>query len=182
MADTNGKKTGKKTLRYFFLDGKLTDDGPTTPLLHKKLHINLGADTITTWCYPLGKRVAYTYSHVKKFKDSAFTTTEVSKMLMRHKVQIENAILDGNIPAPQCTYSIDEHRRRYKYMWHEKDILAAHAYFMTVHRGRPRNDGLVTPQKLPTVRELRAIIRNRPILYIKDGDEFKPVWEAKDFD
>lgn len=168
----NGRRRSKR-LNYFYLNG----------LLHKSLHINRGADQITTWCYPLSKRVAYTYSDVKKRKEPAYTTQEVGKMLNRGRLTLERAILDGDIEEPQYTYGLNEHKRKFKYMWSEDNILEAHAFLSTVHRGRPRKDGLVTPAKLPTVRELRAVIRQEEILYVRDNDgNFRPVWRAEDFD
>jgi hypothetical protein len=162
-----------RPLRYFYLNGNL----------HKSLHINRGADTITTWCYPLHKRVAYTYSDVKKYKGPAFTTQETAKMLMRTRLTLEHAILRGDIEAPQFTYGLNEHKKKFKYMWSEDNVLEAHAYLSTVHRGRPRKDGLITPQRLPTVRELRAMMRNETVFYVQDDDgEFRPVWGAVDFD
>jgi hypothetical protein len=187
VAKSDGKRENarpkSRKLNYFFLDGKLEENGPVIPLLHKSLHINRGADKIMTWCYPLGKRVTYTYSDVKKRKAPAFTTTEVGKMLMRHPERIEIGIKQGFIPRPQHTYGLNEHRRMYKYMWSEKDILNAHEYLSSVHRGRPRNDGRITPQRLPTVRELRAMIRQEPLLHVEvSPGEFRPVWKAPDFD
>jgi len=165
------------------LDGKLDEYGPTIPLLHTRLHINRGADTIITWCYPLGKRVAYTYSDVKKRKAPAFTTQEVCDMLMRTRRVLQDAITNGDISEPQYTYGLNEHRRKFKYMWSEQNIMEAHAFLSTVHRGRPRKDGKVTPQRLPTARELRAMIRQEHILYVQGDDgEFRPVWRAPDFD
>lgn len=170
-AGTNARKnTGK--LNYFYLNG----------LLHKSLHINRGEDKITTWCYPEHRRVAYTYSDVKKNREPAYTTVEVGQMLNRTRKTIEYAIMDGNIEAPQFTYRIGGVREKYKYMWDEKHILEAHAYFSTLHHGNPRKDGRVTPLPLPTKRELRAMIRQEEVLYVKQGDEFIPVWKAPDFD
>ena len=178
VQDGNGKNGRRKSkqLNYFYLD--VADKGP---LLHKRLHINRAADAITTWCYPLHKRVAYTYSDVRRRLSPAFTTTEVGKMLNRKPRTVEDAIRDGQFPAPQFTYGLNERKNMYKYMWHEDDIMAAHAYFSTVHKGAPRKDGLITPMKMPTARELRALIRNQEILYIKVGEEFRPVWEAENF-
>lgn len=179
MAGQEGTRTSvrQKPLKYFYLD--VANNGP---LLHRSLHINRGADTITTWCYPLHKRVAYTYSDVKKHKEPAFTTKEVGKMLNRGRLTLEHAILRGDIEEPQYTYGLNENKKKFKYMWHENNILEAHAFLSTIHKGRPRKDGLVTPQKLPTVRELRAMIRQEQILYVLDDDgEFRPVWKAQDF-
>lgn len=160
-----------KPVRYFYLNGKL----------HKKLHINRPADEITAWCYPDHVRVTYPYQMTRRRMQPAFSTAEVQKLLNRGRLALERAMLRGDIEYPQHTYTLDEKRRKFKYMWSEDDIIAAHAYFSTVHRGRPRKDGLVTPQALPTVRELRAMIHDREILYVKDGDKFRPTWEAPDF-
>ena len=173
-SDTRTRKNGRnkrKPLRYFYLNG----------LLHKKLHINVGADIITAWCYPTAKRVAYSYRDVKANMEPAFTTPQVGKMLNRGRLAIERAWVAGNIEYPQHTYGLDQNRNLHKYMWSPKDVLAAHAYFITVHRGRPRKDGLITPQKLPTERELRALMRNEELLYtINQDGEFVPVWAAPD--
>lgn len=173
MANEEGKgKTARKRttkLNYFYLND----------LLHKRLHINRGADTITTWCYPLHKRVAYTYSDVKKNKQPAFTTQEVCEMINRGRLTLEKAIRDGSIEEPQYTYGLNERKNKFKYMWSEKNIMELHAYLSSVHRGRPRKDGMITPQKLPTARELRAMIRQETILYVRDASgEFRPTWRA----
>lgn len=172
MAGKSGTTTRAKPrpLRYFFLNNKL----------HKKLHINRGADTIWTWCYPDGKRVAYTYSDVLRNKKPAFSTRQVCMMLMRSRDSVERAILRGDIAQPPQTYTIDERRKPFAFYWAEDDVMAAHAYFSTVHRGRPRKDGLITPQKLPTARELRAMLRDENILYVREGDEYRPTWRANE--
>jgi hypothetical protein len=101
-------------------------------------------------------------------------------MLNRHFDRLERAILEGNLEEPQYTYGLTPNGRKHSYMWSERDIMEAHAYFSTVHRGRPRKDGMITPQKLPTARELRAMIRQEQILYVKDGEQFVPTWAATD--
>lgn len=175
MADEEGKSTAKRRksriLNYFYLNGKL----------HKKLHINRGADVITAWCYPDKRRVAYTYSDTLRRMGKAFTTVEAGKMLNRSRVTLERAIINGDINAPQHTYGLNEHMNKFKYMWSEDDIMAAHAFLSTVHNGRPRADGLVTPRNLPTARELRALIRHNQVMYVKQGDKFVPTWDADNF-
>jgi len=174
MADHSGvKKNGKKSrkLTYFYLNGNL----------HRSLHINRSSDVITAWSYPERKRIGYTYSDVRRRMAPAFTTTEVCKLVNRTKVILELAILNGHIESPQFTYGLNEVKRKYKYMWTEQDIMALHAYLSTVHRGRPRKDGLVTPKKMPNARELRAMIRQQPIMGYLDGEgNFRPTWLAED--
>lgn len=158
-------------LEYFYLG----DD------LHRRLFINRGTDTIKAWNYPKEKMMVYVYSDVLKRQRRAFTTKEVGQMLNRGRRTLEYAIINGMIERPQVTYGIDENKRQYQYMWSEKDIMALHAYLSTVHLGRPRKDGEVVPMHLPTPRELRAMINDENVLYIKQGDTFIPSWRAKDF-
>jgi len=170
-----------KPLNYFYLDGQMDAKGPLMPLLHKKLYINRSADTIATWCYPLHKRVVYTYSDVRRNKAPAFSTKQVCQMLGISRVTLERAIIDGNIEPPQKTYGLNERKNGYAYYFSERDVLAAHAFFMTVHQGRPRKDGRITPRQMPSARELRAIMRDEEILYVKEGDKFVPTWKAEQF-
>lgn len=165
-------KPKKKPLRYFFFGGDL----------HKKIHINRGADIITAWNYPKGKAVKLSYTDVKRNGEKAFTSIQVQQMIGRKRKAIEDAIKNGMIPAPQKSYSIDSNRNPFAYFWCEKDIMGLHAYLSTVHRGRPRKDGMVTPAKLPTVAELRAMIRQGTVFYVKDSDgNFIPTWDAEKF-
>jgi hypothetical protein len=70
----------------------------------------------------------------------------------------------------------------YQHIWSEKDIMGILDFLSTVHRGRPRKDGEITPGYLPTPRELRAMIHEEgTTLYVKHGDQFIPSWRAKEF-
>jgi hypothetical protein len=176
----NGRRKSKP-VTYFYLTVP-TGEGKVETLLHTKLQINRGADTITTWCYPLHKRVTYTYSSVRKRMETAYPMRDACRLLNRRRHTLQNAILEGKIEPPQKTYALTPEKREYQYMWHEKDILAAHEYLSTVHVGRPRKDGLITPKRLPTRRELKAMMRNSEILYVKnENGEFIPTWDAPEF-
>lgn len=165
------KKPKKKPIRYFFYNGDL----------HKKLHINRGADLITAFNYPQGKAMKYSYTDVKRNGEKAFSTKQVAEMLNRAQRVIEKEGRSGNIHRPQAQYGL-EHRRDHAYYWSESNIMELHAYLCTVHKGRPRNDGVVTPWRLPTVAELRAMMRQGTVYYVKDDDgNFVPTWEAEKF-
>ena len=167
-------KKGRKraSLKYFYLNGEL----------HKRLHIHRGADQITTWNYPKEKRVVYTYSDVKRNQRPCFTTAEVAEMISRAHDTILDVIMRGEFDPPQYTYGLTELRQKFQYMWSEEDIMNLHAYFSSIHKGRPRNDGKITPAYLPSPRELRAMINQEEVLYVKSDDgEFIPAWRAQDF-
>lgn len=175
-----GSKEGKRTragqrrrpVRYFYLDDEL----------YKVLWINRPGDLIIAWNYKEGKRMAYVWSDVRKRMGRAFPVGEVSKMINRHVVNIEKYILEGKIRAPQRLYSMDEKRTPGKYMFSEKDVLGLHDYLLTVHYGRPRKDGRITPGKMPSRAELKAMMQHDTMVYVKTSDgEFAPVWKEVDW-
>lgn len=165
---TGQKKPKTKPLRYFFYRGDLC----------KKVHIHRPNDIITAWNYPKGRLDKYVYSDVRRNGEMAFSTRQVEQMIGRSQKTIKNAIADGMIRKPQRTYGIDAERNGYAYYWSEKDIMELHDYLKTVHCGRPRKDGRVTPKELPTASELRAMIRQGTVFYVQVGDKFVPTWRA----
>lgn len=166
-------KQKKKKLLYFYFNGDL----------HKALHANRPADILTAWNYPKGKMMKYSLSLVLKEGGRAFTSGEVMRMLGRSWNTIVRAIDTGAIHPPQKNYTLDEHRRDYAFKWSEDDVMALHSYLKTVHRGRPRKDGKITSQKdLPNAAELRAMMRQNTVLYVKnESGKFVPTWEAQKF-
>jgi hypothetical protein len=162
------KKPKRKPLRYFFYRGDLC----------KKVHIHLPNDVITAWNYPKGSLDKFVYSDVRRNGESAFSTRQVAQMVGRSQKTIKNAINNGDIRKPQRTYGVDAERNGYAYYWSEKDIMGLHDFLKTVHYGRPRKDGLVTPKELPTASELRAMIRQGTVFYVKVGDNFVRTWRA----
>lgn len=168
----NSGYTGR--LRYFYLNGDL----------HKAIHANRGTDQLRAWNYPKRELVVCSYSDVRKRAGKAFTTKEAAKLLNRGRLTLERAILNGDIDRPQITYSLgkDQMGEEFKYMWSEDDVMEMHAFLCTVHKGRPRNDGLVTPLNLPSAREVRARMRQDVVLYVKNKDgKFVPTFEAEQF-
>lgn len=171
MASKDGKPKAQR-LNLFFLNGKL----------HKRLRIVRAEDSIETWCYPDARRVAYTYSDVKKNMERAYSTKQVAEMLGKSVKTVKAAVYSGGIEEPAVQYSLTSRKHKYGWRWNEKHIMDLHAYLLTVHRGRPRKDGRITPQKLPTARELRAMVRQEQVLYVRMPDgSFRPTWQAEDF-
>lgn len=107
-------------------------------------------------------------------------------MLNRKRLTLQLALQNGDIPKPQMTYGLSgknpEGRWAYAYMWSEKDIFEAWEYFSTVHKGRPRKDGLITPMALPSRAELRALMKDNLVLYTKTEDgQYVPSYKAEEF-
>lgn len=161
MARSNRKRSRKKFL-YFFLNGNI----------HKVIKASRSKDELIAWCYPDRKRVLYSYSQVEKYMESAYTMTQVAAILNKHKVTLQDYILDGKIKPPQKVYPIGnpDHPNWSKYMFSESDIFDLHEYIL--------DSGYSA--EMPSKAELKALFKNNLILYTKTEEgKFIPVWKAE---
>jgi hypothetical protein len=103
--------------------------------------------------------------------ERAYGIVEVSKILGRHRVTIEEYILQGKVKQPQKVYPISNPDSSWsKYMFSESDILDIHQFI--IDAGHIRD--------LPSRSELQAILKHSLILYTKTDDgKFVPVWKAE---
>ena len=102
-ATTKSSKKNKRTrLRYFFVNGEL----------HKKLHINRGKDLLTAWNYAKGQRVRMNYTDTLRLHETAFSMVQVAEMLNRKRLTLERAIINGDIPMPQFSYSLTGEKKK----------------------------------------------------------------------
>lgn len=155
------RKTPQKKFRYFFLNNKI----------HKVLSASRAKDELIAWCYPDKKRVLYPYSQVKKNMENAYSIAQVSKILNRHRVTIQDYILDEKIISPQKIYPIGNiDSTWFQYMFSQKDILDLHEYLL--------ESGYISD--LPSKAELLALLKHNLILYTKTEEgKFVPVWKAE---
>lgn len=160
MARENRQRLRKKFV-YFFLNGKV----------HKVLRLSRAKDEVIAWSYLDNKRVMYSYAQVDKHMERAYGIVEVSKILGRHRVTIEEYILQGKVKQPQKVYPISNPDSSWsKYMFSESDILDIHQFI--IDAGHIRD--------LPSRSELQALLKHNLILYTKTTDgKFVPVWKAE---
>ena len=160
MARENRHRLRKKFV-YFFLNGKV----------HKVLRLSRARDEVIAWSYLDKKRMMYSYSQVDKNMEKAYTILETSKILGRHRVTIEEYILQGKIRQPQKVYPISNPESTWsKYMLSESDILDIHQFI--IDAGHIRD--------LPSKAELQALLKHSLIMYTKTEDgKFVPVWKAE---
>lgn len=162
-----GKK--RRKVRYFYVNGHL----------HKVLSVHRGQDLMTAWDYIDGQRKMYVLSDVRKRMQNAFTITEVAEMLQRHRMTIDGYIRDGMVRTPQRSYNLFT-KRPGKFWLSEDDVLDMHEYMMTLHRGAPRKDGLITSSRLPDRASIKALVKQDVILYTQDDEgRFIPIWKEQ---
>jgi hypothetical protein len=155
------KGNQSKKFLYFFLNQKI----------HKVLKSSRAKDELIAWCYPDKKRVLYSYSLVEKNMENAYSIGQAASFLNRHRVTVENYILDGKIKQPQIVYPIGNPESTWnKYMLSESDIMDIHQFILDA--GYLRN--------LPSKAELTALLKHNLILYTKSSEgKFIPVWKAE---
>lgn len=171
MASRKRKRPTEKIL-YFYLDGKL----------FKALHKNRAEDLLIVWDYEQSKRVAYSLTQVLSRKSTAYTVSQAAKLMGRSVDTIKRHWRAGEIRKPYQAYSLDGQKKPNKYFFSEDDIREMHEFFKTVHRGRPRKDGLTTSSKIPSSAELEALMRNEKVLYAKNEEgEYVPVWKQPEW-
>lgn len=160
MARKNRQGSRKKFV-YFFLNEKI----------HKVLKVSRARDEVIAWSYLDKKRVMYSYSQVEKHMEKAYGIVEASRILGRHRVTIEEYILQGKIKKPQKVYPIGNPESTWsKYMLSESDILDIHQFILDA--GHLRD--------LPSRSELQALLKHNLILYTKSSEgNFVPVWKAE---
>ena len=160
MVRENRQRLRKKFV-YFFLNGKV----------HKVLRLSRAKDEVVAWSYVDKKRVMYSYAQVDKNMERAYTVLEAGKILGRHRVTVEEYILQGKIKQPQKVYPISNPDSTWsKYMLSESDILDIHQFI--IDAGHIRD--------LPSRSELQALLKHNLILYTKTTDgKFVPVWKAE---
>lgn len=155
------RKNKRKKFSYFFLNDKI----------HKVLSSSWAKDELVAWCYPDKKRVMYSYSQVIKSMENAYSTKQVAQILNKHKVTIEDYILDGKIRYPQKVYPIgNDESTWYKFMYSESDIVDIHQFILEAGYSKD----------MPSKSELRALLKHNTILYTKTTEgNFVPVWKAE---
>jgi len=139
--------------------------------IHKVLSSSWAKDELIAWSYPDKKRVLYSYSQVVKSMENAYSTKQVSQVLNKHKVTIEDYILDGKIRYPQKVYPIGNPESTwYKFMYSESDIMDIHQFILEAGYSKD----------MPSRNELKALLKHNTILYTKTTDgKFVPVWKAE---
>jgi len=159
----------KYNTRFYFLNGQL----------FKVLKVDRSANTCYLYNLETKENKMFLYSDFKKFRNNAYRMNRVSKMLNRHPDRIRRAIWEGKVAKPLL---IKNKTSGGKYWFTEDDIRELRDYFATVHRGRPRKDGVVVTHNVPAKEELEAMLGHREMLYVKNKNgEFVPVWKAEEF-
>lgn len=160
----------RKKIRQFYLNGNL----------HKVVHVNRAKDQVTAYDFVERKIKLYPWSEVKRNKQNAFTITEAAEIIDRHRDRLVEYLVNGDVPYPQREHNMETGKPG-RYFFSEDDMMELRDFLATIHIGRPRKDGRVTNNRVPNREEFRAMIQSGRVLYVKEDDQFVPVWKAEDW-
>lgn len=160
---------------YFFLNQRL----------YKVLRQDRAQDILYAQEMETRKIATFILSDAKKQMKAAYDTVEVAHLLNRNRGTVQRYVSGGVINSPVRIHEKGKNKFGVpftKMKWSEEDIVALHQYLLTHGGGRPRKDGtLYSAARLPTRRELLALMRQQPMFYMKTASgEFVPVWSAHD--
>jgi len=163
----------KSQKSYFFLDDRL----------YRVLYQDRSRDILTARDMEKNKIVKFLLSDAKRQMKPAYDSSEVAKFLNRNRATIMGYVRNGKINSPMRIprHGVNAAGKTFSPLkWSEADILALHDYMLTVGGGRPRKDGtLYAAARLPSRKELLAVMRQQPMFYMKTADgEMTPVWSA----
>jgi len=152
----------------FFLNNELVR------LVHKN-HAN---NICTLYNFIQNKEQSMLLSDFKKHRKRAYLFVDVTRIFKRSRLQIENMIKAGLINPPVGATIGGARAWQKKSYYSEDDLFKIREAMSTIHVGRPRKDGRITPsKKVPSEKQLRSLIGDAIMLYTKTKDgEFIPVW------
>lgn len=162
------KSINRNRLKTFYLDGQLL----------RSLKVDRTNNLIYVWNFTKSKRECYVLSDVRLRKQNAFTITETAKMINRHRRRIVEYLGTG-IRIPQRAINLSTGKNG-PYYFSEDEVLDLYDHFASLHCGRPRKDGLVSPKDMPTKKALAAMMRHDTSLFVKnENGNFVPVWRER---
>jgi hypothetical protein len=157
----------KPKSKIWFLNGDLV----------KVIHTSRAAGIVTLYNKTKDQRMTTSMTEFKKKRKRAYTIKESSQLLNCHVKHIPRLIKRGMIPEPIGELPGGIRAFHYLSYYSEDTIMEARRAMAGIHHGKPRKDGLITNNKVPTEQELRYSMGDGMILYTRDsGGRFIPIY------
>lgn len=150
-----------QTERWFFLDGRL----------HRALTVNRAANYVKAYDYIDHRVKMYKWDETLHAKEKAYSVVEASAFVNR-KPRTLRFYINEEIMVPSGYAQRGE--RKPMYFFSKQDVLQLREAIDEYSRRKPYGR---TP--LPTREQVRSMLAVGSVLYIKDGEDFIPVWEAR---
>jgi hypothetical protein len=148
--------------------------------LIKVFHINKSSNIVNFYNVTSGKEQSMLYSDFKKHRKRAYSVISSAKILNRSRIALQKYYLNGLIPEPIGAKLNGERDFRVMSYYSEDTLFEIREIMTTIHHGRPRKDGNITPSNVPTEQDLRSRMGDAIMLYTKTSDgRFIPTWQEE---
>lgn len=146
--------------------------------LVRLLHANRSSNIVEFYNATKGIRQTMLYTDFKKYRKRAYSVANSARLLNRSRLQFGKYIASGLIPPPIPDNIDGERGLRIKAYYSEDHLFEIRDIMSTIHYGRPRHDGKVSPRNVPTEQDLRSKIGDAIMLYTKTEDgRYIPTWQ-----
>ena len=162
--------------KFLFINGKL----------HRKLRTNKSDDVFVAQDTLTNKIMTYSYKVIRDTHEKAYNTREVGEFLGRAPRTIRKIISDGVVTPQKQSYNADTTERltglgvkssgtgRCEYYFTKEELYELRDYL--AHGRQYSRNG---KRAVPTKEELRAMLEQNVVLYVKATDgTFVPTWQA----
>lgn len=139
--------------------------------LYRVLAINRIENYVKAYSYAEERVKYYKWDEILQIKEAAYSNAQVGELINRTPRTMRHYIKVGVI-KPTATGQRKKGIDRYFY--NKRDVMRVRDAVEEYAKGGRRG---VKP--LPTREQLRNMLAVGGVLYLKDGDDFVPVWEAR---
>ena len=157
--------TGSK--RVWFLNGDLV----------RVHHLNRAGGIVSVYNIIKDRIESCLLSDFKKNRERAYTVKETSILVNRHQKYLPTLMKNGTIPKPTGATKDGIRSWQTRSYYSESQVREIRDILATFSVGRPRKDGLITNNSVPTSQELNRRMGDGILTYTRTEDgQFVPVW------
>lgn len=140
-------------------------------------HIQRSEDIVTLYNFIQERNFIMTMVEFKRKRERAYSVLETAKLLNYERKTIPMLVSKGILPKPTGKTPGGVTKFHYSAYYAESQVYEARKLLAQTHPGRPRKDGRVTNNKVPTEQELRVAMGGAMLVYIQDKDgNFVPIF------
>lgn len=156
---------GNKSI--WFLNGDLV----------RKHHINRSNGIMSVYNVTKDRIESCLISDFKKNRERAYTVKQTAELVNRHQKYLPNLMKNGTIPFPTGAQKGGARGWQIKAYYSESQVWQIRDILATYHIGRPRKDGLITNDTIPSPQELTRRMGDGILTYTRTEDgRFIPIW------
>lgn len=153
--------------RVFFLNGDLV----------RKHHVSLSNGIMSVYNIHKDRIESCLIADFKKNRERAYSVKATAMLVDRHQKHLYRLVTNGVIPAPIAASVGGQRGWRIRAYYSESTVKEIRDILASQHHGRPRKDGLISNDTVPTVQELTRRMGDGMLTYMRTEDgKFVPIW------